>query len=68
MWHRPSPKGVFSSDFSRGAILTVIAMAQGTGGAFATVLGCGIAHLTIFLPALATAISGNETGINVGGR
>jgi len=35
------------------AMLTVVALAQGTGGAFATVLGRGIAHLTIFLPALA---------------
>jgi ABC-2 type transport system permease protein len=35
------------------AMLTVVALAQGTGGAFATVLGRGVAHLTIFLPALA---------------
>src|SRR5262249_41251181 len=34
-------------------MLTVIALAQTVGGAFATVLGRGIAHLTIFLPALA---------------
>jgi len=35
------------------SMLTVIALAQPGGGAFATVLGRGIAHLTIFLPALA---------------
>ena len=35
------------------AMLTVVALTQATGGAFATVLGRGIAHLTIFLPALA---------------
>src|SRR5262245_38713116 len=35
------------------SMLTVIALAQTAGGAFATVLGRGIAHLTIFLPALA---------------
>ena len=35
------------------SMLTVITMAQRTGGAFATVLGRGVAHLTIFLPALA---------------
>jgi ABC-2 type transport system permease protein len=35
------------------SMLTVIAMAQGTGGAFATVLGRGVAHLTIFLPSMA---------------
>jgi ABC-2 type transport system permease protein len=35
------------------SLLTVVAFAQGTGGAFATVLGRGVAHLTIFLPALA---------------
>jgi ABC-2 type transport system permease protein len=35
------------------SMLTVIALAQSTGGAFATVLGRGIAHLTIYLPALA---------------
>jgi ABC-2 type transport system permease protein len=34
-------------------MLTVVALAQGVGGAFATVLGRGIAHLTIYLPALA---------------
>ena len=36
-----------------GALLTVVALAQQTGGAFATVLGRGVAHLTIYLPALA---------------
>jgi ABC-2 type transport system permease protein len=35
------------------AMLTVIALTQATGSAFATVLGRGVAHLTIFLPALA---------------
>ena len=35
------------------SLLTVVAVAQGAGGAFATVLGRGVAHLTIFLPALA---------------
>ncbi len=35
------------------AMLTVVALTQATGGAFATVLGRGIAHLTIFLPSLA---------------
>jgi ABC-2 type transport system permease protein len=35
------------------AMLTSVALAQGAGGAFASVLGRGIAHLTIFLPALA---------------
>ena len=35
------------------AVLTVAALAQASGGAFATVLGRGIAHLTIYLPALA---------------
>jgi ABC-2 type transport system permease protein len=35
------------------SLLTVVALAQRTGGAFATVLGRGVAHLTIFLPALA---------------
>ena len=35
------------------SMLTVVAMAQTAGGAFATVLGRGIAHLTIYLPALA---------------
>ena len=34
-------------------MLTVVALTQATGGAFATVLGRGVAHLTIFLPALA---------------
>jgi ABC-2 type transport system permease protein len=35
------------------SLLTVVALAQRTGSAFATVLGRGVAHLTIFLPALA---------------
>jgi ABC-2 type transport system permease protein len=35
------------------SMLTVITMAQRPGGAFATVLGRGVAHLTIYLPALA---------------
>ncbi|HEY7085521.1 MAG TPA: ABC transporter permease [Hyphomicrobiaceae bacterium] len=35
------------------SLLTVVAFSQGTGGAFATVLGRGVAHLTIYLPALA---------------
>jgi ABC-2 type transport system permease protein len=35
------------------SLLTVVAMAQRTGGALATVLGRGVAHLTIYLPALA---------------
>jgi ABC-2 type transport system permease protein len=35
------------------SMLTVVALAQSPGGAFASVLGRGIAHLTIFLPALA---------------
>jgi len=35
------------------SLLTVVAMAQPSGGAFAGVLGRGAAHLTIFLPALA---------------
>jgi ABC-2 type transport system permease protein len=35
------------------SMLTVVALAQRTGGAFASVLGRGVAHLTIFLPALA---------------
>jgi ABC-2 type transport system permease protein len=35
------------------SILTVVALAQPTGGAFASVLGRGIAHLTIYMPALA---------------
>ena len=34
------------------AFLTSVAIAQGGGGAFATVLGRGVAHLTIYLPAL----------------
>jgi ABC-2 type transport system permease protein len=33
--------------------LTVVALAQRTGGALATVLGRSVAHLTIYLPALA---------------
>jgi ABC-2 type transport system permease protein len=35
------------------SLLTVVALAQGAGGAFASVLGRGVAHLTIYLPALA---------------
>ena len=35
------------------AMLTGVALAQAGGGAFASVLGRGIAHLTIYLPALA---------------
>ena len=35
------------------AMLTGVALAQAAGGAFASVLGRGIAHLTICLPALA---------------
>jgi ABC-2 type transport system permease protein len=35
------------------SMLTVIALAQAAEGAFANVLGRGVAHLTIFLPALA---------------
>jgi ABC-2 type transport system permease protein len=35
------------------SMLTVIVLAQSTGGAFAIVLGRGIAHLTIYVPALA---------------
>jgi ABC-2 type transport system permease protein len=35
------------------SMLTVVALTQPSGGAFATVLGRGIAHLTIYLPALA---------------
>ncbi len=35
------------------SLLTVVALAQPTGGAFATVLGRGVAHFTIFLPSLA---------------
>jgi len=35
------------------SMLTVVALAQTAGGAFASVLGRGIAHLTIYFPALA---------------
>jgi ABC-2 type transport system permease protein len=35
------------------SMLTVVAVAQTAGGAFASVLGRGVAHLTIYLPALA---------------
>src|SRR5262249_4738209 len=35
------------------SILTVVVLAQPAGGAFSSVLGRGVAHLTIFLPALA---------------
>ena len=35
------------------AMLTGVALAQARGGAFASVFGRGIAHLTIYLPALA---------------
>ena len=35
------------------SLLTVVALAQRAGGAFVSVLGRGIAHLTIYLPALA---------------
>ena len=35
------------------SLLTVVALAQPAGGAFASVLGRGIAHLIIYLPALA---------------
>jgi ABC-2 type transport system permease protein len=35
------------------SMLTVMALSQPTGGAFATVLGRGIAHMMIYLPALA---------------
>jgi ABC-2 type transport system permease protein len=35
------------------AMLTGVALAQSRGGAFANVLGRGIAHLTIYLPAIA---------------
>ncbi len=35
------------------SLLTVVALAQPAGGAFAGVLGRGVAHLTIYLPALA---------------
>src|SRR5262245_62491880 len=35
------------------SMLTVDALMQAAGGAFASVLGRGIAHLTIYLPALA---------------
>ena len=35
------------------SVLTVVALAQPAGAAFANVLGRGVAHLTIYLPALA---------------
>src|SRR5260370_15252130 len=35
------------------SLLTIIALAQGASDGFASVLGRGIAHLTIYLPALA---------------
>jgi ABC-2 type transport system permease protein len=35
------------------SMLTVVALAQGADNAFATVFGRGVAHLTIYLPALA---------------
>ena len=35
------------------SLLTVVALAQPINGAFASVLGRGVAHLTIYLPALA---------------
>jgi len=35
------------------SLLTVVALRQPHGSAFATVLGRGVAHLTIYLPALA---------------
>ena len=35
------------------ALLTSVALTQGRGGTFASVLGRGIAHLTIYLPAFA---------------
>ena len=35
------------------SLLTVVALAERSGGALATVLGRGVAHLTIYLPALA---------------
>ena len=35
------------------SLLTVVALAQPVGGAFASALGRGVAHLTIYLPALA---------------
>src|SRR5262249_39622688 len=35
------------------SMLTVVALAQGLGGAFTSALGRGVAHLTVFLPALA---------------
>ena len=35
------------------ALLTIIALAEGAGSGFASVLGRGVAHLTIYLPALA---------------
>ena len=36
------------------SLLTVVALAQPAGGAFASVLGRDVAHLTIYLPALGT--------------
>ena len=35
------------------SLLTMVALAQPVGGAFASALGRGVAHLTIYLPALA---------------
>jgi ABC-2 type transport system permease protein len=35
------------------SLLTVVALAEGVSGAFVSVLGRGVAHLTIYLPALA---------------
>jgi ABC-2 type transport system permease protein len=35
------------------SLLTVIALAEGAGGAFTSVFGRGVAHLTIYLPAMA---------------
>src|SRR6516164_2749464 len=35
------------------SLLTVVALAEGAGGAFTSVFGRGVAHLTIYLPALA---------------
>jgi ABC-2 type transport system permease protein len=35
------------------SLLTVVALAQPVGGTFASVLGRGVAHLTIYLPAVA---------------
>jgi ABC-2 type transport system permease protein len=35
------------------SLLTVVALAEGAGGAFSSVFGRGVAHLTIYLPALA---------------